>query len=75
MEEFAKQFWGSVLGLDTPKIQTYKKYDKETETVDGVKIVKKCAVEDTASGVSVCICALENGNMALLEFKAEKEAE
>lgn len=72
MEEFAKQFWGSVLGLDTPKILTYKKYDKETETVDGVKIVKKCTVEDSASGVSVCICALENGNMALLDFEHKK---
>jgi len=74
MEKFSERFWGHVLGSDKPKIPTYKKYDEDNETVDGIKIVEKRTFEDKVCGVSVCIGVLENGNMAVLEFKVEKKA-
>jgi hypothetical protein len=75
MEKFSDNFWGHVFGANKLKIPTYKKYDEENETVDGIKIVEKHTFEDKVCGMSICIGVLENGNRAVLKFKAEKEAD
>jgi hypothetical protein len=55
-------------------IPTYKKYDEENETVDGIKIVGKHTFEDKVCGMYICIGILDNGNRTVLKFKAENEA-
>jgi len=73
MGKLSERFRGNIFGADKVKIPTYKKYDEENETVDGVKIIEKHTVEDTVRGISICIGLLENGNRALLKFRSEKD--